>query len=296
MIFMTMAFRTLQFTFISLCCFLSVQAYTQPIVQESIYADPSDILFSLEKIDESYQTRSRAVFTASAELGFLYLTGNNRSSDIKTGIDLRFEQGQWASSLNANLLIKKADVESEVGPNELQTSFDTTEQKWKIVGKTNYFINAMTQNYIYGNVSYENNRFSGFASQSSVSSGWGRRWIETKDYSFDADIGPGFKRDVPQNSLAEDNLALTQDSIILQAQMTFIAQINEHIEFKQFGAIKHAIESEENSIYSAESSITSRLIDSLQLKVSFLIDYNSKVEEENKNLTTESSILLVYNF
>jgi putative salt-induced outer membrane protein YdiY len=294
-----MLFRLFLCTCVWLCCFVSPQSLAQSEKPENHYADASDIIFSLEKADESYQLKSKAVLTASAELGFLYLTGNTRSSDVKTGIDLRFEQGLWSSALNANLLVKKSDVNNEVTPNEINTSFETTEQKWKIVAKTSYFINSLTQNYIYGNVSYEDNRFSGFDSQYSISSGWGRRWFETKNYSFDADIGPGFKRDVIREFSPIENeksIKNSQDSIILQAQITFISRINEHIEFKQLGAIKHAIESGQNSVYNAESSITSRLIDSLQLKVSFIVDYNSKVEDENNNLTTETSILLVYSF
>ena len=31
-------------------------------------------------------------FTTSAELGFLYQTGNTKSADIKTGFDLKYEQ------------------------------------------------------------------------------------------------------------------------------------------------------------------------------------------------------------
>ena len=60
--------------------------------------------------------------------------------------------------------------------------------------------------------------------------------------------------------------------------------------------VKHAIEKGQNSIYKAESSITSRLIDSLQLKVNFIIDYNSKVDTDKENLNTETSVVLIYSF
>jgi putative salt-induced outer membrane protein YdiY len=82
----------------------------------------------------------------------------------------------------------------------------------------------------------------------------------------------------------------------LQAQALYIRKINEHIEFKQLMTIKHAIEVGQNSIYKAESSITSKLIDSLQLKLSFTIDYNSKVDDDKENLNTETSAVLIYSF
>ena len=278
---------------------LPVLSYAQEQSTDTKSADASDILFSLEKADESQQPSSGTLFTASAQLGFLYLTGNTRSADIKTGLDLRFERGLWRSFFVFDLLVKKTETESEISTDEIQKNFETTDQKWSIASQTNYTLDAANQNYIYGSVFYEENRFSGFDSQASVSTGWGRRWFESKNSSFDADVGPGFKRDVTQvttEEMAAGITSKTQDTLILQAQALYIRQINEHIEFKQLLVVKHAIEVGQNSIYKAESSITSKLIDSLQLKVNFTIDYNSKVDDDKENLNTETSVVLIYSF
>ena len=250
----------------------------------------------LEKAEESIQPASGTLFTASAQLGLLYLTGNTRSADIKTGIDLRFERSLWRSFFIFDLLVKKTEQEQEQ-TNDKQ--LETTDQKWSVLSQTNYTLDAANQNYVYGSAFYEENRFSGFNSQASISIGWGRRWLENKQSSFDADIGPGFKRDILQLTPEEISQGLTnkaQDTLILQAQALYIRKLNEHIEFKQLMVVKHAIERGQNSIYKAESSITSRLIDSLQLKLNFIVDYNSKVEEDKANLNTETSAVLIYSF
>ncbi len=257
-------------------------------------ADASDILFSLEKADELQQPSSGTLFTASAQLGLLYLTGNTRSADIKTGIDLRFERDLWRSFFIFDLLIKKTEQEQDI-----ESSLETTDQKWSVLSQTNFTLDAANQNYLYGSGYYEENRFSGFDSQASISFGWGRRWLENKESSFDADIGPGFKRDILQliaEEISQGSIDRTQDTLILQAQALYIRKLSEHIEFKQLMVVKHAIEKGQNSIYKAESSITSRLIDSLQLKLNFIIDYNSKVDEDKANLNTETSAVLIYSF
>ena len=271
-------------------------AATQEQGTDKSAADASDILFSLEKAEESIQPASGTLFTASAQLGLLYLTGNTRSADIKTGIDLRFERSLWRSFFIFDLLVKKTEQEQEQ-TNDKQ--LETTDQKWSVLSQTNYTLDAANQNYVYGSAFYEENRFSGFDSQASISIGWGRRWLENKQSSFDADIGPGFKRDILQLTPEEISQGLTnkaQDTLILQAQALYIRKLNEHIEFKQLMVVKHAIERGQNSIYKAESSITSRLIDSLQLKLNFIVDYNSKVEEDKANLNTETSAVLIYSF
>lgn len=271
-------------------------AATQEQVTDKSAADASDILFSLEKAEESIQPASGTLFTASAQLGLLYLTGNTRSADIKTGIDLRFERSLWRSFFIFDLLVKKTEQEQEQ-TNDKQ--LETTDQKWSVLSQTNYTLDAANQNYVYGSAFYEENRFSGFDSQASMSVGWGRRWLENKQSSFDADIGPGFKRDILQLTPEQISQELdneVQDTLILQAQALYIRKLNEHIEFKQLLVVKHAIERGQNSIYKAESSITSRLIDSLQLKLNFIVDYNSKVEEDKANLNTETSAVLIYSF
>ncbi|GAA0815381.1 DUF481 domain-containing protein [Colwellia asteriadis] len=257
-------------------------------------ATTADILSSLEKAQQQ-PVKVAPIFSASAQLGFLYLTGNTRSADMKAGVDFRFEKNLWRSLVSFDSLIKKTEsTDSEGGKN-----FETTDNKWSIVTQTNYTINTAKRNYLYGNLSYEDNRFSSFKSQASLSTGWGRRWFETSKASLDADIGPGFKRDVTRISQEELDNGLhseTRDTLMLQAQALYIRKINEHIEFKQLVIAKHAIEKGENSLYKTETSITSKLIDSLQIKLSFIIDYNSKVDDEKENTDTQTAAVLVYSF
>lgn len=281
-------------------------SYAQNKSDQNDRANAADILFSLEKNDDSQQPVTGTMFTASAQLGFLYLTGDTKSVDIKTGMDLKFERDLWKSFFTFDLLVKKTETETETtitddvsSSSVINKSLETTDHRWSLFSQTNYTLDTLSQNYLYGSVFYEENRFSSFDSQASMSTGWGRRWYDTRNFSLDGDIGPGFKRDV--TLITEEEAALgvkseTLDSLILQAQALYIRRINEFMEFKQLVVIKHAIESGQNSIYKAESSITSRLIDSLQLKLNFIVDYNSKVDEDSENLNTETSAVLVYSF
>ncbi|WP_281556499.1 DUF481 domain-containing protein [Thalassomonas sp. RHCl1] len=229
-------------------------------------------------------------FTTSAELGFLYQTGNTKSADIKTGFDLKYEQEKWKSIFEFDLLVKKTETEDEDG----DTSMDTSDQKWELVSQTNYTLGVEEKNYVYGNFAYKDDRFSGFENQSSLSLGWGRRWYESETASFDADIGPGFKRDVLKDT--DDSSGETSNSFIIQAQALYLRKLNEHVEFRQQFTAKYSPKSGENSTYKAESSITTKLIETLQLKFSFTIDHNTEVEDDKENTDTQTAMTLVYSF
>lgn len=243
------------------------------------------ISFAQDAIEEE-----KSPFKASAELGALVKTGDTKSADLKAGLDFNYEKDLWKSALRFDLLVKKTEITDTEGNDQ----FDTSDQKWTIVSQTNYTLDPAQSNYVYGNLSYEDNRFSSFDSQSSVSVGWGRRWYETEKASLDADIGPGYKRDVIKATATEESK--TKDSLIIQAQLLYKRIINEHVEFKQLLVAKIAPDSDDNSTYKAETSITTKLIDSLAMKFSIVLDYNTEVDEGKENLNTQTAMTLVYSF
>lgn len=240
--------------------------------------------------EEATTPKEVSPYTASAELGMLFKTGDTNSADIKAGFDFTHEVADWKSTVQLGLLVKKRDQEDENG----EEHFETSDQQWTAVGQTNYTIDKASPNYIYGNVSYEDNRFSSFDSQSSISAGWGRRWYETEKTTLDADIGPGFKRDVIRET--DTQAEETKTAFIIQAQALYKREINEHVLFKQLLVAKYAPKDGENSTYKARSSITTKLLETLQVKFSFTLDYNTDVEDDKENVNTETAVTLVYSF
>ena len=236
------------------------------------------------------EAAEKSPFSSSAELGMLYKTGNTKSTDIKTGFDIKYEQDLWRSTFAFDLLIKKTEQSDSEG----KDTFETTDEKWTVESKTNYTLDTKSKNYAYGDVAYEKNRFGSYENQSSISAGWGREWFKNDKASLFADIGPGYKRDVTK---ATDTMSSeTNSSFIVQAQALYLRKINEHVEFKQTLSIKYAPKGGENSKYKAESSITTKLIETLQLKFSFLVDHNTEVEKVTSKTDTQTAVTLVYSF
>ena len=235
-------------------------------------------------------TEKKPEFTASAELGFLYKTGNTKSGDVKAAFNLTHEKDKWRTAFAFNILAKKTETEDEAENKE----FETTANKWNILAQTNYTIGKADKNYLYGNLSYEQNKFNGFESQSSFSAGWGRHWYETKTSSFFADVGPGVKYDVTR--VTNTTPSTSNTSFILQAQALYTHQFNDFVAFKQFFVARQATKSGENSMYKSETSVTAKLIDALQLKFAIRVDYDTEVEEGFENTNSETSMTLIYSF
>lgn len=246
---------------------------------------------------EEAAAEEKPSLTISAELGMLFKTGNAKSGDIKAGLNIKHEEGQWLNLVAFNALAKKVEEEDE---GTGKKSFESTDNKWDILGQTNYSLEDGGKNYIYGNAYYEQDKFSGFEYQTSASVGWGRHLWETETSSFFADIGPGIKYDVRSAVDATDTAPAVKETgesaVIVQAQALYTKQINEFVEFKQYFVAKQAFESDKNSVYKSETSLTTKLIDSLQFKFAFRVDYDTEVEEGFENTNTETSVTLVYSF
>jgi len=148
-------------------------------------ATAADVLTSLKKAEQFESNALAPMLTGSAELGFLYKTGNSNSGDMKSGVDLHFENGRWRSLLNIDLLIKKADVEDDNG----NLHFETIDQKWTFTSQTNYSLGRGEKNYVFGNVWYEDSKFNSFVSQSSISTGWGAIGIKVTSHHFGLILG-----------------------------------------------------------------------------------------------------------
>jgi len=245
---------------------------------------------------EEVATEEKSSLTVSAELGMLFKTGNTKSGDIKVGLNLKHEKDQWLNLLAFNAIAKKIETEDENG----KDVFESTDNKWDILGQTNYSLEEGGKNYLYGSAFYQQNKFNSFEYQTSASFGWGRHWLETKTSSFFADVGPGVKYDVIRAEAATDTTAASEEysetAAIVQAQALYTNQINDFVEFKQYFVAKQAVESEKNSYYRSETSLTTKLIESLQFKFSFLVEHDTDVEEGFENTNTETSVTLVYSF
>lgn len=255
-----------------------------------IAATISSLLFSTASIAEESAKKDEHTYKASAELGFLYKTGNSKSGDIKTGFDLQHEYQKWRSELKANVLYRKTEKTITDGEGNTTDEFETSDQKFTLDAKTNYTIEEGGKNYFYGSFGYVDDRFSSFDYQATVSAGWGKKWYETETTSFFADIGPGFKRDRVAETQEND------DAFVVQAQALYTQLINEHVEFKQLVRATQAFDSSENSVYRSETSLTTKLIETLQVKFSFIVDHNTEVAEDKENTDTQTAITLVYSF
>lgn len=227
--------------------------------------------------------------TGSVEVGAFFNTGDNDYAIGKAKADLVHTIGKLSTNWIVDLFGRRAESENEeTGKNE----YVTTDQKWSTSLQSNYTLEEGGKNYVFAYGSYEDDRFNGFDYQTSVAGGWGRRWYETEEAYFDAEMGPGYKID--EIAQTDEHNNKTEKAVIIRAAATYERQFFETLEFKQTLSAEYAPSSGDNSKYKSVSSITTKLIESLALKFAFTVDHNTVVEADISKTRTETSLTLVY--
>lgn len=230
-----------------------------------------------------------SAISGSIEVGAFFNTGDKDYIIAKGRSDLNHEVGKLRTNWILDIFGRKTEEENE---DTGKTTYETTDQKWSSSLQSNYTLEKDGKNYIFGYVSYEDDRFNGFDYQTSVAAGWGRRWYETEDAYFDAEVGPGFKIDEVAETDEHNNK--TKTSGIIRTAATYERSIFSTFQFKQTLSAEIAPKSGANSKIKSVSSITTKLIESLALKFAFTVDHNTEVESDTANTRTESSLTLVY--
>ncbi len=178
-------------------------------------------------------------------------------------------------------LYKKDEVELDSGEKESQT----TAQKYFLSAQGNYKLeNPDNRLFIFG--SYEDDRFSGFESQSTIAAGWDSIYLKTESQQLSYSIGPGY-------SFAETDDGEDVSSFIVRAAAIYDWKISESAAFKQTLSTEIG---DENTKSKSESSISAKIGESLSMKFSIVLDHNTDVLEGREKLDTQTAATLVYTF
>jgi len=121
---------------------------------------------------------ARADWTGKGEAGLVLASGN---TDSKTGnfkLDLATTVDRWKHAFGAVGIYAASDDE-------------TTGQRWEVHEQSDYNFNP--KSFWFGAGRYEDDRFSGFEYQATVSTGLGRHFVDNDQTKFTGTAGVGYK-------------------------------------------------------------------------------------------------------
>ena len=213
----------------------------------------------------------KSLWKASAELGFVTTSGNTETETLNAKAAASTDREQWRHKGEVTAL-KSSDA------------VNTTAEKYTLMAQSDYKLGG--KNFLFGVITYDDDKFSGYDYRVTEAIGYGRRVIEETDMTLDLEIGPGAR----QSKLDSGE---TDSEGLIRAAAIYNWTINKT---SKFGEALTVEAGEDVTVTKSVTSLSSQIEGNLSMKVTFTYKNTSEVPVGVEETDTETAITLVYNF
>lgn len=214
-------------------------------------------------------------WTAAAEVGFNFTSGNTKTQSMKTRFDFSQKLESWDTFYVWDALRKKDKDEQ-------------TANKWLFSAKGNYKL-EQKNTFLFVTGTREQDKFSSYNNYNTIAVGYGRRLHESESLTIDADIGPGY-------AFYEYNNDETDNSAIVNLSGVLNWHVSENADFSQKLLVVQELSDEKNTKTRLESALSASINGSLRMKLGLTVINNTEAQPGRKKTDTETSVTLVYAF
>lgn len=250
-----------------LLCSLSVPLYAQSETESTATESPAETEPGTEV--EEFQDNK---LTGEGGLGMTVNRGNTENESLNAKLRLVYEVARWQHQFSIDAR-KTTENETTIGERYLFTE------------KTDYDISERT--YAFGAFRYDDDRFSGFQYQSSLTTGIGWHVIDSDKTKLDLEVGAGHKESKLRN-----------DSMVEEET---IGRLGEHYETRlseSTRVIQDLLVESGNKQTTTEfnTALNVAMNSHLALQLSFGIKRTSNPPPGLEDTDSITSINLIYNF
>ena len=214
-----------------------------------------------------------ALWFSEIALGGVATTGNTDERNLKLRIVAKRDN-------SSTRFAQKFHIDA------LNNSKDKVKTAQKIYGFYELDYKLQNNSAIYGRVSYEDDRFSGFDYQADLTMGYDRQLFENKKMLLKGNLGVGVR--VSQLEVGD-----RENEVILRVGGDYRWQLSSNSVFEQ---ILSAEIGSDATIMRSETSLSSDIVGNLAMKLALNVKHQSEVPVGSEKTDTETSVTLVYKF
>jgi putative salt-induced outer membrane protein len=206
------------------------------------------------------------------ELGFSSTSGNTESENLNASLGLSRQAENWKHSISLEAFRAKTDGETTVDLVELRE-------------RSEYGLSE--RSYAYGQLRYQDDEFSGYDYQATVTVGAGSRLLEGEKHRLDASAGVGVRRVKDSASGDSDDEGIVGADLLYEYIISETASLSERL----------LVEAGDDNTYSeSETALATRINGALSAKISYLVKHNSEVPPGIEKTDRFVTVSLVYGF
>ncbi len=226
-------------------------------------------------------TPAYADWTGKGEAGLVISSGNTETETANVKFNMAHERDKWKNSFGLAGLYASDDE-------------GTTAQRWEAIGQSDY--NFSPKTFWFGALRYEDDRFSGFDYQTTVSTGLGRKFIDTDRTKFVGTAGVGYKFFETQDVFDEATGVLLEEGA-REEQVVFRGTLDFEHQFTETTTLidKFIVEAgADNTFYQNDLSLQVKMTEVLALAVGYSVRHNTDPPLGFEKTDTLTTVNLVY--
>ena len=224
-------------------------------------------------------------WASKSELGYVAARGNSSTDSANAKVQIVREVNRWKYTLETSGLYGKS-----AGITSAQ-HFDGRLQAARSFGEQERW-------FWFGALRYEDDRFSGFDYQTTLTSGLGRKFIDSEATKLAVQIGAGYRALRPELLVRDDTNAVVarilgerDKDLVVNGAATFSHAFNDQT--KVVNALLTEV-GEANTLTRNDLSLEVRMIKSLALSLGFSVRHNSEPQPGLKRTDPLTTANIVY--
>jgi putative salt-induced outer membrane protein len=211
------------------------------------------------------------LWSGRAELGGYISTGNSESEGVSASLALTRDGLNWRQKFKAQL-----DYQRSQGVTSREHYLAAWEPNWKVDDRS----------YVYGSAQFESDRFLGYTTRYSVSTGAGYSALKGDRLKLDLELGPAYRA----TSFTDGD---TERSIAARGSLDFAWKLSKGIQVTQNAS---AYVERYNSTVTGTTALNAKVLGPLSAQLSYNVQYESMPPEGRVTTDQISRAGLVYAF
>ncbi len=224
---------------------------------------------------------ARADWTGKGEAGLVIASGNTETKTGNAKFQLANEIDKWKHQFGGAALYASSEPDG------------TTARRWEAFEQTDY--NFSPRTFWFGAARYEDDEFSGFEYQATVSSGLGRKFIDTDVTKFTGTAGVGYKFFETQDAFDDAGVLIAPGES--DSEVVFRGTLDYDHKFTATTSLldKFVVEAgADNTFVQNDLALQVKMTDVLALAVGYSVRHNTDPQVGFEKTDTLTTINLVY--